>query len=144
SFTTEELQAQLRKNGVRLRISWEAIRRLGNFDIIGRSTRAFAEFAAQQEDVALAKQFISAAGVVNPGISSVTGNPALDLAALAAAKAQIGTATVNGNRIAASGYKLVTGTALSTTAEDVLSIRSVRRTDGSDEYDIAPRNGDVT
>lgn len=144
SFTTEELQAQLRKNGVRLRISWEAIRRLGNFDIIGRSTRAFAEFAAQQEDVALAKQFISAAGVVNPGIAAVTGNPALDLSALAAAKAQLGTATVNGNRIAASGYKLVTGTALSTTAEDVLSIRSVRRTDGSDEYDIAPRNGDVT
>lgn len=143
-FTVEQLEAELRKNGVRLRVSWEALRKTGNFDLIGRSTQAFARYAAEQEDVVLAKQFISVAGAINPRIAAVTGNPALDLEGLAAAKAQLAAATVNGRPIAPSGYKLVTGAALSTQAEDILSIRSVRRTDGSDEYDIAPRNGDVT
>ena len=54
SFSTEQLNADLRKNGVRLRISWEAILNSGNVDIIGRATEAFARYAAVQEDIALA------------------------------------------------------------------------------------------
>src|SRR5690606_31385660 len=107
NFTTEQLAAELRKNGVRLRISLEAIINSGRIDIIGRSTSAFARYAAEQEDVALAKEFVSVAGVVNPAFTTIGGNPALSLEALEAAKSQAAAVTVGGRPSGTPRYTLV-------------------------------------
>ncbi len=143
NFTTEQLAAELRKNGVRLRISWEAIINSGRIDIIGRSTSAFARYAAEQEDVALAKEFVSVAGVVNPAFTTVTGNPVLSLEALEAAKSQAAAVTVGGRPAGTPRYTLVTTPGLSETAAQILSVREIRRTDGADEYTGTPNTGNV-
>lgn len=145
NFTTEQLAAELRKNGVRLRISWEAIINSGRIDIIGRSTSAFARYAAEQEDVALAKEFVSVAGVINPAFTTITGNPVLSLESLQAAKSQLAGAEVDGRPAGTPRYTLVTGPGLSETAANLLSITSVRRTDAStgDEYDTTTNLGNV-
>lgn len=142
--TSEELEAELRKGGVRLRISWEALIKLGNFDMIGAATRAFARYAAEQEDIALAKQFVSSAGVVNTNFTGITGNPALSLSALEAAIEQSSLATVNGRPVNARNYQLVVPTTLGQTARNVLSITQVERTAGADTFTLAPNTGGVS
>lgn len=145
NFTTEQLSAELRKNGVRLRISWEAIINSGRIDIIGRSTSAFARYAAEQEDVKLAKEFVSTAGVINSAFTTVTGNPTLSLEALQNAKAQGAGITVGGRPAAPASWTLVTTPGLSETAAQLLAITQVRRTDAStgDEYDMTTGLGNV-
>jgi hypothetical protein len=142
--TSEELEAELRKGGVRLRISWEALIKLGNFDMIGAATRAFARYAAEQEDIALAKRFVSSAGVVNSDFAQVTGNPALTLSAVEAAIQQSSLATVNGRPINARNYQLVVPTTLGQTARNILSITQVERTVGGDTFTLAPNTGGVS
>ena len=131
SFTVEQLTAKLRKNGVRLRVSWEALRKTGNFDIVGRSLSAFARYAAEQEDITLAKQFVSTAGVINAGFTNLTGDPALSLDSLSLAKAKSAAARVGGRSLGARSYALVTGTALSETAKNLLNITQVTTVPGS-------------
>ena len=143
NFTTEQLSAELRKNGVRLRVSWEALINSGRIDMISRATTAFARYASEQEDVKLAKEFVSTAGVINPAFTTVTGNPALSLEALQNAKAQGAATTVGGRPAAPASWTLVTTPGLSETAADILSIREVRRTDGSDEYTLRTNLGNV-
>lgn len=143
-FTTEALEAELRKNGVRFRFSWEAQMKARNFDMIGLSTAKFARYAAEQEDITLAKQFVNTAGTINAAFTDLAGNTALSLASLQAAKAAARNVTVDGRRVTARDYALVVGSALVETAQDILSIREVERTSGSDVFNIAPRNGDVS
>lgn len=145
NFTTEQLQAELRKNGVRLRISWEAIINSGRIDMISRATTAFARYASEQEDVKLAKEFVSTAGVINPAFTTITGNPALSLEALQNAKAQGSGVTVGGRPAAPGSWTLVTTPGLSETAAQLLSITQVRRTDDStgDQYDTTTGLGNV-
>jgi hypothetical protein len=144
NFETAELEAELRKNGIRLRVSWESLIKMGNFDMIGRATRWFARKAKEQEDAALAKQFVSTAGVINSGFTTVTGNPALSLAGLETAIGQSSAAEVGGAPLGVSSWKLVVPPALSQTARDVLSITRIQRTDGSDTFDITPNTGGVS
>ena len=146
NFTTEQLAAELRKNGVRLRISWEAVVNSGRVDFIGRSTAAFARYAAEQEDVKLAKQFVGTDGSINSAIDAITGNPVLSLEALRNAKAQIGGVTVGGRPLGAGRYSLVTTPALAETASEILGISSVERTDSStgDVYTTSTGNGNVS
>jgi hypothetical protein len=147
-YTTTTLDKTFeRKRGARARLSWESLRRVGNFDIIGEFTSKFAELAARQEDIALARLFVTAgaAGVgsaftgktlaANSGLST-TANPALSLTALQAALAQSTAARVNGNPVGATSYKLVYGSALATTVANLMSIQTIRRTDGNGTYDI--------
>lgn len=145
NFTTEQLQAELRKNGVRLRISWEAIVNSGRIDFIGRATSAFARYAAEQEDIKLAKEFISTAGVINSAFTTITGNPALSLAALEAAKSQGAAVTIGGRPAGPTSWTLVTTPALSETARNILSITQVQRTDSvtNDVYNLSTGNGNV-
>jgi hypothetical protein len=143
-FTTEQLTAELRKNGVRLRVSWEALIKMGDFDLIGRSTSAFARYAAEQEDITLAKQFVGTAGAINTAFTNLAGNTALTLESLGAAKTLSRAATVGGRRVNARSFSLVTGGALSDQASQLLAIKNVQRTAGSDVYDISPANGDVS
>lgn len=143
-FTTEALQAELRKNGVRLRASFEAMMKMRNFDMIGRATAAFARYAAEQEDITLAKEFVTTAGAINAAFTDLVGNTALTLTSLQAAKAQARNITVDGRRVSARDFALVVGSGLIDTAEDILSVQTVERTSGSDTFTIAPRNGDVT
>jgi len=143
-FTTEQLAAELRKNGVRLRVSWESLIKTGDFDMISRSTSAFARYAAEQEDITLAKQFVTPAGAINAAFTNLSGNAALTLESLAAAKTLSRQATVGGRRVNAREFALVTGGALSDQASQILGINRVQRTDvGGDVYDISPANGDV-
>lgn len=144
NFETSQLEADLRKNGIRLRVSWETLVKTGNFDMIGRATRWFARKAAEQEDGALARQFVSTGGTINAGFTAVTGNPALSLAALETAIAQSEAATVNGAPLGASSWKLVVPAGLSQTARNILSITQVDRTNGSDQYILTPNTGGVS
>jgi hypothetical protein len=134
SFSSEELEAALRKYGVRLRVSWEALARTGRFDLIGRSTRAYARYAAEQEDVVLAKQFTAADGTINASFVHITGDPVLDVAGLEAGLDQAGALTVDGRPLGATGYRLVTTPALAPTAERVLATTNYEVTDGSITY----------
>lgn len=144
SFTTEELEASLRKYGVRLRVSWESLAATGNFDMIGRSTRAYARYAAEQEDVVLAKQFTASDGTINSSFVSVTGDPLLDVAGLEAALDQAGAITVGGRPLGATSYKLVTTPALAPTAQRVLATTSYDVTDGSIQYNRNTAFGNVS
>lgn len=134
SFTTEELEAALRKFGARLRVSWEALARTGRFDLIGRSTRAYARYAAEQEDVVLAKQFTAIDGTINTDFVTITTDPVLDVAGLEAALDQAGALTVDGRPLGATGYRLVTTPSLAPTAERVLATTNYEVTDGSITY----------
>ena len=138
-FATQELNKSIdRKRGVRARLSWESLRRLGNFDIIGEFTSAFARYATQQEDIALAKLFVTTGGAVGSAFSGkqLTSNDALSLTTLDEALAQSREARVNGNPVGATSYKLVHGSGLTTTVNNLMSIQTIRRTDGNGTYDI--------
>lgn len=137
SFVTRTLEADLRKHGERVRFSWEAGLATGDFDWLPRATAFFARNAAEQEDVALAKQFVSVAGVVNSDFTGISGNPALTIVGLEDAISQAAQSTVYGGRpLVASRYRLVVTPALSQTARNVLSITSVEQetTIGSDTF----------
>lgn len=143
-FTTETLNAELKKNGVRLRVSWEAIMNSGNIDMIGRAASQFARYAAEQEDIALAKEFVGTDAAVNASFATATGNPALTLEALEAAIAQASRINVGtGRHVNARGYKLVTTAALGQTARQILSTTEVRRTEGTDVLIQSPALGNV-
>lgn len=143
AFTTEQLAADLRKHGIRLRFSWEAGLATGNFDWIPRSTAFFARSASEQEDVALAKQFVSTAGVINTDFTGIAGDPALDLLSLEAAISQADSVEVDGAPLGATGYRLVVTPALSQTARNVLSITSITEQAGGIEYNRSARTGNV-
>jgi len=142
-FTTSSTDKSIdRKRGVRARLSWESLRRVGNFDIIGQFTQQFALYAAQQEDITLARLFTTTAGAVGSAFSGkglaansqlgTAVNAPITLTAIDAALAQSRAARVNGRPIGASTYKLIHGAGLSTTVNQLLSIQEVRRTVGSD------------
>jgi hypothetical protein len=142
-FATQELNKSIdRKRGVRARLSWESLRRIGNFDIIGQFTQAFALYAAQQEDIALAKLFTTTAGAVGSAFTGknlaansqlgTNANAPLSLTALDAALAQTRAARVNGRPIGATNFKLVHGAGLTAAVNNLMSIQEVRRTVGND------------
>jgi hypothetical protein len=139
-FATQDLNKSIdRKHGVRARLSWESLRRIGNFDIIGRFTQAFAEYAVKQEDIALAKLFVTTAGAVGSAFTGkqLGSNDAISLTTLDEALAQSRDARVNGNPIGASTYKLIHGSGLTTTVNNLMSIQNIERTDGNGTYTIA-------
>jgi hypothetical protein len=140
-FTTTQLDKEFEgKHGVRARMSWESLRRIGNFDMIGRMTSQFAQYAARQEDIALAKLFVTSAGAVGSGFSGkgLASNPALSYSALETAMAASREDTVGGNRVVASNYKLVYGTALAMTVRELFAVQQIRTTAGSEERLINP------
>jgi len=143
-FSTSETDKSIdKKRGVRARLSWESLRRTGDFDILGRFTEAFAQYAAQQEDIALASLFVTSAGAVGSAFSGkqLTSNDPISLTTLDEALAQSREARVNGRPIGASSYKLVYGSGLATTVNNLMSIQTIRKTDGNGTYDI---NANVT
>jgi len=145
-FATSKLEAELRKSGVRMRWSWEALRKTGNFDMVSRSLQAFARFAAEEEDISLAKQFVSTTATINTDFTTLSSNPALSLAAIGAAKAAAGALRINGRPVSARSYALVTGSALSETAKDLLNIQQVTQvpsSSGGQGYIQSTSNGNV-
>lgn len=142
AFTTTTLNRSIdRKRGVRARMSWESLRKVGNFDMLGKFTDAFATYAAKQEDIALAQLFVTTAGAVGSDWAGkgLTGNPALTSDgygalgdALAASRAQ----TVDGVPVSASTYKLIYGAALAPTVDRILSISNLQVTDSNGVYDV--------
>jgi len=143
SFATETLEGELRKHGIRIRMSWETSLKTGSFEWLPRAARQLARWAAEQEDIALVKEFISSAGVVNTGFADAPANPVLSYQALEAAMLQSQSVLVNGRRTNASSFQLVTGYGLSLTARDILNTTSIERTDGSDAYTINPSLGAI-
>jgi hypothetical protein len=138
-FTASELNRSIdRKRGVRARLSWESLRKLGNFDIITQFTDAFAKYAAQQEDYVLANQFVTSAGAAAAPWSgkNLTLNPVLNLGSLELALATSRLAKVNGVPVTASSYKLIYGSALVSTVANLKSITTIQRTDSNGVYDI--------
>jgi hypothetical protein len=140
-FVTEQLDKELdKKRGIRARMSWESLRRVGNFDMIGQMTSKFAQYAARQEDIALAKLFVTTGGNVGTGFSGkgLAGNPALSLDALEAAMADSRTDKVGGNRVIAPSYKLVYGTSLAMTVRNLFAIQQIERTVGNETQILNP------
>ena len=138
-FNTVESNVSIdRKHGVRARMSWESLRRVGNFDIISRFTNYFAEAAALQEDISLAKLFLTTAGTVGSSFTgkNLTSNAALSLTTLDEARTQSRAARVNGRPIGATNFKLIHGAGLTSTVENLFSIQTIQRTDGNGIYDI--------
>lgn len=144
SFTTETLEGELRKWGLRFRMAWEVGLKTGNFQWLPQVTARMARFAAEQEDKALALKFVSSAGVINPAFTDAPSNPALTLDALEDAILQSQTVEVNGRRSNASSFKLVTGYGLSRTARDILAITQIERTAGTDTLFFSPSIGGVS
>lgn len=141
AFTTTQLDKDFEgKYGVRARMSWESLSRVGNFDMIGQMTSKFAQYAARQEDLALAKLFVTTAGAVGTGFSGkgLAGNPALTLDSLEAAMADSRTDTVGGNRVIANNYKLVYGTALAMTVRELFAIQQIERVSGAETTILNP------
>lgn len=144
NLVSETLQGEAKKNGVRFRISWEAVINSGRVDLIADSLRKWARYAAEQEDVALAKIFYSVpTGTINTGFTNLTGNPALSLAALEAAITLSSAATVGGAPLGATGYRLVVPPSLGQTARNILSITQVERTVSGDTFVMSPNTGGV-
>lgn len=140
-FTTTQLDRDFdKKYGIRARMSWESLRRIGNFDMLGRMTQKFAQYAARQEDLALAKLFVTTGGAVGTGFSGkgLAGNPALSLDALEDAMADSRTDTVGGNRVIANNYKLVYGTSLAMTVRNLFAIQQIERTVGAETQILNP------
>lgn len=141
AFTATPLDKEFdKKYGVRARMSWESLRRIGNFDMIGQMTSKFAQYAARQEDIALAKLFVTSAGTVGEGFSGkdLSGMPPLSLQALEDAMADSRTDTVGGNRVIAPRYKLVYGTSLAMTVRNLFAIQQIERTNGSETQILNP------
>ena len=140
-FVTEQLDRELdKKYGIRARMSWESLRRTGNFDILGQMTAKFAQYAARQEDIALAKLFVTTGGAVGEGFSGkgITGNPALSLDALELAMEESRQDKVGGNRVIAPRYKLVYGTSLAMTVRELFSIQQIEREVGDETRILNP------
>jgi len=140
-FVTTQLDKELdKKRGIRARMSWESLRRTGNFDMIGQMTSKFAQYAARQEDIALAKLFVTTGGAVGTGFSGkgLAGNPALSLDSLEAAMADSRTDTVGGNRVIANNYKLVYGTSLAMTVRNLFAIQQIERVVGNETSILNP------
>lgn len=137
-FSTETVEGELRKFGIRVRMSWETSLKTGSFEWLPRAARQMARWAAEQEDQVLVEKFISSAGVVNTAFTDAPSNPALSYQALEDAILQSQSVAVNGRRTNATQFQLVTGYGLSLTARDILNTTSIERTDGSDAYRINP------
>lgn len=138
-FTTTTSEKSIdRKRGVRARLSWESLRRVGNFDLIGQFTNYFAQAAAFQEDATLAELFVTSAGNVGSAFTGkqLTSDGALSLSTLDEALVQSRAARVNGRPVTANNYKLIHGAALTTTVSNLLSIQTIQRTDANGIYDI--------
>jgi hypothetical protein len=147
-FVVERLEKDFdRKRGARMRISWEALRKSGNVDIIGRATEAFARMAAHQEDISLAKQFLEvgtgAANADNWAGREITGNPDISADGIGALSAALeesrATLDPSGNPIVASSYKLVYGSALDMPIRKVLGINNIQVTDANGVYETNPQ-----
>lgn len=146
-FTTSESSITMNdKKGIRARLSWEALRKSGNFDLINEFTSYFAVAAAQEEDFVLARQFVTSAGAAAGTWSgkNLAGNPALTgavedaLVALGDAKQASRTFKVDGNPIGVNAWKLVYGTGLSATVDKLFNLTGVRSTAGDLNYDVNP------
>jgi hypothetical protein len=150
-FTTSSSSITLNnKKGVRARLSWEALRKSGNFDLINEFTSYFAVAAAREEDFVLAKQFVTAGGAAASAWSGkgISGNPALGgdvntaLEALGNAKQASRLFKVDGNPIAVNQWKLVYGTGLSATVDKLFALQGVSQRDtitgGSIDYAVNP------
>lgn len=146
-FDTSESSIKVEdKKGLRARLSWEALRKTGDFDLISQFTDYFALAAANEEDFALARQFVTTGGAAASAWSGkgLAGNPSLSgdvldaLTALGAAKAESRNFTVDGNRIGVSQWKLVHGTALTSSLENLFGLTGVRNVAGDLQYDVNP------
>jgi hypothetical protein len=139
-FAVQELSADLKKSGVRARLSWEAIIESANVDLISEFITYFGSAAAKTEDVKLARQFANAGGTLNTtnwtATNQISGNPALTIGGLELALEASKATTVNGNPVTAPRYKLVVTPALEMTARRVLSINTVTVTDANGTYDV--------
>jgi hypothetical protein len=150
-FTTSSSSMTLRdKKGIRARLSWEALRKSGNFDMINEFTSYFAVAAAREEDFVLAKQFVTSGGAAGSAWSGkgISGNPSLSgdvnlaLEALGDAKQASRLFKVDGNPIGVNQWKLVYGTGLSATVDKLFNLQGVSHrqdtTDGTIDFAVNP------
>lgn len=140
SFAVSRLNATLSKGGERARLSWEALRKTGNFDLLQRFTSAFALHAAQTEDREAASQLVTSTGLNTANFKAANNNVLagatdLNLAGLEKALDAVRNQKVNGNFVNVSRWTLIVPPALAARASALKSITSIRVTDENGEYD---------
>lgn len=138
-FTASGIQLRTQKSGVKIGISWEAIQRTGNVQLIRRALTEFGERAKRSENYAAASQLVNSTGISPNFTNRLTGNPALTLQAMEDAFAEIAqTKDKKGRRIITpTSYNLVVPSTLAPTANNLVAIREIRRTTAEgDEYTL--------
>lgn len=118
SFGTSSLNVSIDKAGERFRLSFEALRKTGNFQMIPKFITAAALHASTQEDDEATLQLVVPGGVNTAnwvGGNQLTANPVLGIAGLNAAIAASSLVMVNGNPVAATRWTVVVSPALAGT-----------------------------
>jgi hypothetical protein len=148
NFQTENVPGEMSKYGASWAMSWETSLRTGSFAWVPRLVNRMGQWASETQDRVVAEVMADAAGVINPdfgvAVSGATTNPALTYEAIEDAILQAQSVRVNGRRVAASSFQLVTGYGLSLTARKILETTQIRETDGTTEYIINPTLGGIT
>lgn len=141
NFNTENVDGEIAKHGLRVRMSWETSLRTGSFAWVPRAVSQMAQLAAEQEDLWVAKVLVTGAGAPNAAFGRAPLNPVLSYEAIEDAILQSQSVRVNGRRTNSRQFQLVTGYGLSTTARNILNTTEVRETTGSTEFIINPSLG---
>lgn len=139
-FTASGIQLRTQKSGVKIGISWEAIQRSGNVQIIRRALTEFGERAKRSENFAAAGQLVNADGISANFTNRLDKNPVLSLESLEAGLAQIATSKdAKGRRIVVpTSFNLVVPSTVAPLAQSLMAIREIRRTTaGGDEYTMS-------
>jgi hypothetical protein len=137
SLSASGISYKIGKSGVKAALSWEAIINGRSISILERFYTEFAKRAAKQNGFEVYGQFVNGSGFTSwiTGASNdatLSGNPALSIAALKLALAQAYTHTMDSQRIPSTPqFELVVAPALELAAREILSITEVTTTSGS-------------
>ena len=129
-FSASGIKLDTQKSGVRIGFSWEALRRRGNVQLLRRTMQEFGARAKRTENLEAAGQLVTKTGINARNIKNrVDGNPALSLAAVEKALAQIAASkNAKGRRIITPPtYNLVVPSTLAAKAESLKAVQEIER-----------------
>ncbi len=151
AFTQSEYAYGTAKNGGRVSFTWEAFKN-DDWQQIRDLPQQMLELAVDTEETQVCRQYYDLAGGFNGRMfvasQNLTGNPALTLTSLQAAKAKavLPPPTPVGNRPRLNTntqWALLISANLETTAKQILAITQIKITDASGEYLTTPDLGGI-
>lgn len=148
SFTASEQSITARKYGARVNFSFEMLMN-DEWSVLETLPVDLAQLAVNTEDIVATEQLASSTGPNPTTFSSsnanrISGNPALTIASLNAAIAEIRSRTHNGNPVQVGQFALVVPPALEQLARQIVGITTLQVTDANGTYDVASPISGVT